>query len=177
MSAEEFEIFYGATAKPLKAYLMRLLGNAALADEVLQESYYRILRADIPPMDARERKNYLFRIATNLVHDQYRGRHEQGVELPELTLTQAADPVADVRRDLQRAMGELPAREQQAVWLAYVEGSSHREIAAILGMKEVSIRPMLFRARQRLLEILRPVARLTPAAAFRSLTGHSGGTD
>jgi RNA polymerase sigma-70 factor, ECF subfamily len=41
------------------------------------------------------------------------------------------------------------------LWLAYVEGSSHREIAAALGLRAASIRSMLFRARRRLADKLR----------------------
>ncbi|MBI4904019.1 MAG: RNA polymerase sigma factor [Acidobacteria bacterium] len=175
MSEEEFEIFYDHTAKGLKGYLMRILNNSALADEILQESYFRILRADLPPMEERERKSYLFRVATNLTHDQYRGRREQCLPLQELTMAYPAQPEEDARRDLRRAMSELPQRERQAVWLAYVEGSSHREIATVLGMKEVSIRPMLFRARQRLVEMLKPVAALRkPVAALREPGGRLG---
>jgi RNA polymerase sigma-70 factor (ECF subfamily) len=41
------------------------------------------------------------------------------------------------------------------LWLAYVEGSSHKEISDVVGLKVASVRPMLFRARQKLLGILR----------------------
>ena len=41
------------------------------------------------------------------------------------------------------------------LWLAYVEGFSHREIATVLGMKTASIKLLLFRARRRLAAILR----------------------
>ena len=47
--------------------------------------------------------------------------------------------------------------ERELVWLAYVEGSSHREIAEIMGLREVSIRPMLFRVRQKLAELLKSI--------------------
>ena len=47
-------------------------------------------------------------------------------------------------------MADLSPRDRQMLWLAYVEGSSHTEIAAALGLRTASIRSMLFRARQRL---------------------------
>ena len=52
MTEAEFRDFYTLTARPLKSYLARITGNPALAEDLLQESYYRILRATLPAMDA-----------------------------------------------------------------------------------------------------------------------------
>jgi RNA polymerase sigma-70 factor (ECF subfamily) len=52
--------------------------------------------------------------------------------------------------DLDRAMARLKPRERQLLWLAYAQGSSHREIAEMLGLKCGSIKLLLFRARRRL---------------------------
>jgi len=79
MTAEAFEAFYAQTARPLQSYLRRLTNNAALADEMAQESYYRFLRADTGGLGERERKNYLFRIATNLANDIFRGMGDKAI--------------------------------------------------------------------------------------------------
>ena len=52
--------------------------------------------------------------------------------------------------DLTRALGHLKPRERAMLWLAYAEGSSHREIAETLGVKLGSVKLLLFRARRRL---------------------------
>ena len=59
------------------------------------------------------------------------------------------------RTDLDRALSQLAPRQRDALWLAYVEGSSHEEIAAILGMKVGSIKLLLFRARRKAARLLR----------------------
>jgi RNA polymerase sigma-70 factor (ECF subfamily) len=41
------------------------------------------------------------------------------------------------------------------MWLAYVEGADHREIAAALGLRERSVRVLLHRARRKLATLLR----------------------
>jgi RNA polymerase sigma-70 factor (ECF subfamily) len=51
--------------------------------------------------------------------------------------------------------GSLKPQEQSLLWLAYVEGFDHREIASALQLKEGSIRVLLFRARKKLAGILR----------------------
>jgi RNA polymerase sigma-70 factor (ECF subfamily) len=51
-------------------------------------------------------------------------------------------------------MSRLQPRERAMLWLAYAEGASHREIAAVLGLSTASLKPLLFRARRRLAALL-----------------------
>ena len=82
MSEEAFLVFYAQTVRPLRGYLSRMLGDVSLVEDVLQESYFRLLRANLPPnMTDAHRKNYLFRTATNLVRDE--GRRRKPVALEE----------------------------------------------------------------------------------------------
>ena len=46
--------------------------------------------------------------------------------------------------------GRLEVKERALLWLAYVETASHRDIAGALGLKESSIRVLVFRARKKL---------------------------
>jgi RNA polymerase sigma-70 factor (ECF subfamily) len=62
---------------------------------------------------------------------------------------------AESRHDLRRALQRLSSRERELLWLAYAEGSSHREIADALGLRAGGIRVLLFRARRRLAGLLR----------------------
>ncbi|HEY2364667.1 MAG TPA: RNA polymerase sigma factor [Candidatus Angelobacter sp.] len=66
----DFEAFYSRTARTLHGYLCRLCGDSATADEVLQETYIRMLNA--PAMDDLPRKGYLYKTATNLLRDRWR---------------------------------------------------------------------------------------------------------
>ena len=52
-------------------------------------------------------------------------------------------------------MARLKPRERDLLWLAYAQGSSHKEIAETLGLKTASIKLLLFRARRRLATYLR----------------------
>jgi len=161
MDEESFRIVYERTARPLWAYLERVSGDPALADDLLQECYCRFLSLENPPQEEAHLKNYLFRIATNLLRDHWRAVQRHG----ETEIGGADFPVQDhgvanvpLRSDLGRALSRLKPRERQLLWLAYAEGASHREIAKASGMKEVSVRPLLFRARKRLLALLGDLA-------------------
>ena len=161
-----FQVFYKRTARPLWAYLCRLCGDAVLADDLLQDTYIRFLKVpDLKPEESL-RKAYLFKIATNLVTDHWRRskREQQGVfkspsdETAKVDMIPSNQDVAHkiiLGRDMSRIFGNLKPVERSLLWLAYVEGADHREIAGVLGLKEKSIRVMLFRARQKLAQLLR----------------------
>ncbi len=159
MDEEAFRAFYERTARALWAYLSRVSGDAQLADDLLQEAYYRFLRARGHFETEHHRRNYLYRIATNLVRDRYRRSGlVQIVPLGDDTgVPEHADSAARAERrtDLQRAMAHLKPRERQILWLAYAQGSSHKEIAASVGVKASSVKLLLFRARRKLANLLR----------------------
>jgi RNA polymerase sigma-70 factor (ECF subfamily) len=158
MDEDAFRAFYDRTARAVWAYLSRLTGDRQLADDLLQEAYYRFLRAGASHENDVHRRNSLFRIATNLARDAHRRRLARPPLIQhEVDETPAAGNLAaTVERttDLTRALGSLKPRERALLWLAYAEGSSHREIASALGLKTGSIKPLLFRARRRLAWIL-----------------------
>jgi RNA polymerase sigma-70 factor (ECF subfamily) len=164
MDEDAFRLFYDRTSRAVWAYLSRATGDPRQADDLLQETYYRFLRAAAPPSDEEHRKNYLFRIATNVVNDTRRRPRLDAVQMhPGID---HADPRHDdnangaARRvDLSRAMARLKPRERDLLWLAYAQGSSHREIADVLGLRTSSIKLLLFRARRRLASMLRERSR------------------
>ena len=73
-------------------------------------------------------------------------------EMPE-PVVNSADRSA--RIDMGRVFGRLTVRERQLLWLAHVEGLSHREVSNALGLGEGSVRVLLFRARQKLAKLIR----------------------
>src|SRR6266550_569536 len=147
MNEDAFGVFYERTARSLWAYLMRVSGDRETANDLLQESYCRMLSSNLPPMDEAEHNSYLFRIATNLLRDRWR-RGQLTSRLP--ATAQAYEEHLESRTDVRRAYEQLKPRERQLLWLAYVEGSSHEDISSITGLRVGSIRPLLFRARKKL---------------------------
>ncbi len=159
MDEETFRGFYTRTSGMVWAYLARATNDPTAADDLLQEAYYRLLRTTTAFDSEDHRKNYLFRIATNLIRDRFRRPRLDNTQLPEHgdgDIPASGDLARQTqqRSDLQRAMAQLTPRERELVWLAYGQGSSHQEIACALGLKTGSIKPLLFRARRKLARIL-----------------------
>jgi RNA polymerase sigma-70 factor (ECF subfamily) len=171
MYVEAFGSFYDRTARSLWAYLSRLTGDPAQADDLLQETYYRFLRAKAEHESEAHRRHSLFRIGTNLARDAHRrrkadplrraedaeaevlGLHGHTIS-PEAQLDQQTASAA-----VQHALQQLTSRERSMLWLAYAQGSSHREIAEAVGVKTPSVKQLLFRARKKMAGLLREDAR------------------
>jgi RNA polymerase sigma-70 factor (ECF subfamily) len=150
MDREEFAQFYEQTARGLWAYIARVTGDPGLADDLCQEAFVRLLSSRLPDRATpAHRRNYLYRIATNLLRDRARAM-QNSAEVPELS-THPDETGHDVRSALSR----LRPKERELLWLAYVEGASHAEIASVTGYTRLSIRPLLSRARSRLAAILK----------------------
>jgi RNA polymerase sigma-70 factor (ECF subfamily) len=156
MDSDAFAGFYERSARPLWAYLARTSGDPALADDLVQESFIRFLAADAPTDGDVASRRYLFRIGTNLLRDHWRRpRHASIDEVPEpVCITSDAAAQADCAFTLGPALSQLRPRARQLLWLAYAEGYSHSEIAAITGLASASIRLLLFRARRQMARLL-----------------------
>jgi len=157
MDSDAFAGFYQRSAPGLRAYLVRVSGNAALADDLMQESYLRFLCATRPEGGEVNYRRYLYRIATNLLRDHWRRPGAACIEdVPEQFLA-ARDRLSsiDSQAMLEPALARMRPRERQLLWLAHAEGYSHREISEITGLSAAGIRLLLFRARRKIARLLR----------------------
>ena len=156
MDSDRFAGFYERSSRPLWAYLARASGDAALADDLMQESYVRFLCAESPGDGEVASRKYLFRIASNLLRDHW--RRPRTVPIDELPEERFASPdgegAMESRLMLWPAMASLRPRDRQLLWLAHAENYSHREIAEITGLRATSIRLLLFRARREMARLL-----------------------
>lgn len=169
MDEEAFRGFYDRNARGLWAYLSRVTGDRQLADDLLQEAFYRFLRAaSTSPGEERfdsdaHRRNSLYRIATNLAVDARRrsftrpaasvtGDDVEGVASSGRSGDHGDD--AARRTDVNRAMAQLRPRDRAMLWMAYAEGASHDEIAGVIGVQPSSMKLLLFRARKKMAKLL-----------------------
>ena len=154
MDEAAFRSFYQETAPKLRAYIRRASGDAALADDILQETFYRFLRVELPELGNLQRKAYLYRTASSLLADHWRRKkRERRWNLLEL-FGGASREDAKGQGDAMHFFLQLKPQEQTLLWLAYVEGFDHREVASALQLKEKSVRVLLFRVRKKLAAIL-----------------------
>jgi len=153
MTEQAFLDFYARTSAPLTRYLTRLTGNHALAEDLLQESYLRLLSQARVPDDEAHLRNYLFKIGTNLARDHFR-REWRAEPLDDEGRVADSVPAGSGRgeaepSDVWAVLDRVTPRDRELLLLAYVEGLTHQEISQITGLMRASMKPLLFRARRR----------------------------
>lgn len=161
---DEFVKFHRETARGLWSYLYYLCRDRALADDLAQESYLRLLQVAARLERGPGLRGYLYRIGHRLFVDHTR---RQKLERTWMPFSHSSDAFSEAAGDAQRGparalgshaecddlLGRLAGRERELLWLAYGEGVDHREIAARSGLREKSVKVLLLRARRKVLAL------------------------
>lgn len=171
MDEDTFRAFYDRTSRAVWVYLARVTGDRQLADDLLQEVFYRFYRANATHENEAHRRNSLFCFATNVARDVHRRKKRVGhaepvsIDLDDgdhaLRIDMRVAERFEASTDLARAMEQLKPVQREMLWLAYALGSSHAEIAEMLGLKSGSVKILLLRARRKLALLLRPSTKET----------------
>jgi RNA polymerase sigma-70 factor, ECF subfamily len=151
LTEHAFGEFYQRHARSLWTYVYRVTNDGADADDIVQEAFLRLFQADIPADDETLRR-YVFRIAGNLIADRWRRKVRDERHAQETTADGSQSPAHDI--DVARLFSELKPRERALLWLAYVEGGTHADIAGSLRLARGSVKVLLSRARARLRDLL-----------------------
>ena len=144
-------------------YATKLLGNAAEAEEVMQEAFIRVWKHASRWDPARKTKftTWFYRVVTNLCYDVGRKRKPQvNVEILETIASDeaSADNVIAVdqrSQHVKKALEELPQRQCTAIMLCYFQGLSNREAAEVMEVSLNALESYLVRGRRNLADILR----------------------
>jgi RNA polymerase sigma-70 factor (ECF subfamily) len=147
-----FEILFERYRPRLFGFLIRRCTDASTAEDLLQETWLRVVRAR-DRFDSRRRfSTWLFQIANNLCRDRARRREvelrgTQGmrdVERVESAGRQAPQP--ELSLDMQTRLASLPDRLREVLVLRYQRDLSEREIAQIAGIPQGTVKSRLHQA-------------------------------
>ena len=142
---ESFDQAYAACAHSLYRIAMVYLGSPAEAEDVLQDTFVKLLGRGKPFADEEHRKRWLIRVTVNLCKDRLRSAwYRQNVPLEQAALTAAA---AEENREILELVLRLPAAYKAVVHLHYYEGYTVAEIAKILGLTQGAVKMRLQRGR------------------------------
>jgi RNA polymerase sigma-70 factor (ECF subfamily) len=172
-----FEREAGPLLRSLHSLARQLTPTAADAEDLLQDTMVKAYSAFRSYEAGTHLKAWLVRIMRNTWIDQYRARQRRPAEW----LTDKVDDwellaygrhgaveheSAEISA-IRRALHDLPASLQRAVYFAYVEGLPHKEIAQLERIPLGTVMSRLHRARQQLrASLAKPESGLTPRAAF-----------
>lgn len=141
--------------------------NAAEAEDVVQETFLRVLRHQEKLSEIRDPRVWLVRITWNLVLDRKR-RTKTKPEMQDIDDLARKLPTGDLSADealiasqsharILRLIDGLPAKEREVLLLSAIEELSTVEIAVVLKTTESTIRSRIFRARRALASMLEQV--------------------
>jgi RNA polymerase sigma factor (sigma-70 family) len=163
----------------LRAYLFRFVRNPADVDELLQDTYAKLLTANPAGGEVRSVRALALTIARNVALDWLRHRDVVPIELvSDLAALDVLDEKAQVEEIvnshqelalLSSVVADLPNRIRHAFTLRRVYGLSQKEIAADMGISEKTVEQLLVRAVRRCANAL--FAREAPADLDDSVSG------
>lgn len=158
-----YEHLYALHGVRMKNLARNLLGSAADAEDVVQETFLKIQRNIASFRGQSSFATWTFRILINTCYDARRSRmrkkevsqdEPEGAESAPRPEPRAPGSHPSLRLALERAVGQL-TRQQREVFLMYeVEGLRHSEIAAVLEISETASKNTLFQAKKNLRQML-----------------------
>jgi RNA polymerase sigma-70 factor (ECF subfamily) len=128
--------------------------HAGDADDIVQDAFCRLLRADVGQLGDEDLRRYVFRIAGNLMTDRWRRAEREMSWLDRLRDKPPQANPSTPDDSVSREFAELKPRDRALLWLAYVEEHNRQEIASALGLARGSVKVLLSRARARLRRLL-----------------------
>ena len=159
-----FETLYRQHSGRLFSLAVRMLGNPADAEDLLQEIFLSAHRKLESFRGESALGTWLYRLATNQILDHVRsraartGQMTDGLDDATLLADASGHRLADraiARVDLERAIAELPEGCRAAFVLHDVEGLEHKEVSEVLGIAEGTSKSQVHKARLRLRGLLR----------------------
>ena len=143
------EELFSSSYPRLAGWVRRLVDDDETAHEIASEAFTRLLARW---SSLENPQSYLYMIATNLIRDHWRKTERERRALRTVTASAAANPVTHPAQDVdvRDLIQDLPARMRNAFLLHYYAGFGVREVAALLGRPEGTIKADLFQARNRL---------------------------
>ena len=127
--------------------------NYADAEDVVQNTFMKLLERDKMFEDDEHARKWLIRVAVNECNSFWRSSWKQHM-VPMEELKQEPVFTSTEKSDLYYAVKELPMKYRQIVHLYYFEDYSTKEIAQIMKLSETAVQTRLLRARQKLKEKL-----------------------
>lgn len=154
-----FDELYESTFDQILAYCRRRSLRVEDAEDAVAETYLTAWRKIEDALKAESPRAWLYGVAFRVTANQRRGREryrrlvDRLTQLPHRTVVDSAEDAfltTAPSSDVYAALATLPPMEQELIRLSALEGFSHIEIAAIVGLSTSGVTTRLYRARQQL---------------------------
>lgn len=169
---------YRSHAGAVLAFLQSRLAEREEAEDLLQETFVRAIRAGAALRERTKLRSYLFTIAHNLMLNRRRrrpfllfsqAREAEAIRLGDLPDSGGEDPEASVRFDdlerrLAEALAAMPPAQRTAFEQGVLDKRPYREIAAENGWTVAQVKINVYRARRRAMATLSDLLPASPTS-------------
>ncbi|MEW5826648.1 MAG: sigma-70 family RNA polymerase sigma factor [Candidatus Bipolaricaulota bacterium] len=151
---EAFRVLYERYAERVYRYALTLVRRRHLAEEVVQETLVAVWKSASRFEGRSKVSTWILGIARYRALDLAR-REARGARVPAIDLVEP-DPAPTVERSVvtRAALEKLSPEHREVVFLAFYEGLSYEEIAAMSGVPEGTVKSRMYYAKQALAEAL-----------------------
>jgi RNA polymerase sigma-70 factor (ECF subfamily) len=154
----ELDALFRKLGPDLVRYLRGILRHGGLAEDIAQDTFLILVRKWPEIRNHPCLKAYMYTVARRLALATLRERCHEFLtrEPPEHDGAGRDDPwdVYDLSAAVREAIGKLPPRQREAVWLFYFQDFAQSEIATIMQIKRGAVAALLFQARSHLAGLL-----------------------
>ena len=145
---EAFETLFRGNQKQVYAWIVRIVRDSGIAEELTVETFWRIYRSRAGFDPAGNFYAWARRIATNAALDHLRKSRRETPLREDLACPAKADPALqrEMRGQIHQAFSQLPAKYRLIATLALVEEEPYDKIAEAMGISAALVKVRVFRA-------------------------------
>ena len=161
---DAFEELIECHAERLRGYLRRVAASEVDVDDMLQDTWLRVIRGLPGLRDPGRFRSWLFGIAHRVMVDRLRSKYAAPECSPVETLIDESDLQADhIHRDqIEQGLAVLAPTEREAIVLFHLEQLKLTEIASALSVPVGTVKSRLFRARAQMRHALQSNSESSP---------------
>lgn len=157
---QKLDDLYRSYAKGLYYYLLRMSGSSVIAEELVQETFYRAT-ISLSLYKHQEVKPWLYKIARNCYIDEWRKR-QRWKWVPFFEKEEMKSPYGvpedhaikkETKQELKDLLDLLPENYRTILYLREYEGFSYEEIEETMGLNASQVKVNLHRARKKLQQL------------------------
>lgn len=167
--AAAFDTLFRRYHDRVRSVCMRYIGDEAAAEDLVQETFFNVIRALGRVSEGFNFGAWVHRIAVNICQDELRRRNrraahtDQGGGDPEERMLRLPDhdrhgspedalEMSHIRHLVWEVSKKLPERQRMVLTLRELQGLSYASIAHVMGISDAAVETLLHRARKRFKE-------------------------
>jgi len=156
---EAFKQLYTMTHKKVFHYLVRLLGNQHIVEDILSQTYVEVWKTAEKFRGESRVITWIIGIARNLAMNELRRNKAPEIELNEEIASQPSqftDCAGSQRTEILRdALNKLSSNHREVLDLVFLQGMHYDEIAQVMHVPVNTVKTRVFYAKERIKDVFR----------------------